>query len=317
MTLLLAKKLNLNYILKRTMMQTSEPTSTANPSQEEFQDPTPTETFNPKNKNQQSRQLVEDDDDQDEIQQESLEQSYQENPSIPSTTQPNRVPNILEEKNEPTYSELKEDWRGFMSTHPIFKKNPIPQYQPKLVPSLFDSFPENPGIGADPEIFTNPATRHTDAACKMIVHTISSLGERTQTNIEKNSDLKAQWIQNMQALDAHNEDVEIKDKALLFKKWRQYSAGFIICGLFLFKMWQMNAVPDFLGVMGGALSNAVTTPYITQTAAQLQKTATDSTLSALSETPLSPLLITAGIGIGVSGIAILKILSFILRKTPR
>lgn len=92
----------------------------------------------------------------------------------------------------------------------------------------------------------------------------------------------------------------------------------MVIGLFIFKMWQCKAIPDFVGIIGNALSGTIDTQKIVKTTSEnLPKPSIEKTLQVLSETPASPLLIMAGIGLGATGMAVLKILTLVLHKVPK
>jgi hypothetical protein len=148
----------------------------------------------------------------------------------------------------------------------------------------------------------------TDLAMKGIINHIEELGNKTNIKIEKSQELTQLWKDYIHSLDAY-----IKSKNL--SKYLKWAACITTIGLFVFKMGLARKIPEFFF---SALSN-ISIPSAQTMGNHLQSAGShvkpnESTLNALMETPLTPLMILTGVGGLTITMGILKATLWVLRK---
>lgn len=143
----------------------------------------------------------------------------------------------------------------------------------------------------------------TDVVMKSIT---DSLGKQ----VNKSDELAKEWKSNISNLDTFIKGLSA------WKRVIGYTACLLTIGAFLWKMGALLAIPNFLSNMIRIVPAILPSGGI-HPVKEISKEGMSNTLHTMMETPLTPLTIVASIGILTLGIGTLKIIAWILQRSPK
>jgi hypothetical protein len=148
----------------------------------------------------------------------------------------------------------------------------------------------------------------TNLFMQAFINHLEELATRLNKEITKSADLAKEWKLHIKALDEYIKSLS----KLPWKKIIGYSACFFTIIAFLYKMGTLR-IPDFFS----GVINILPTPSIKNITEDLPKPQTETTLSIIMESPITPLALITGVGVLAISLTTLKALVWALRTIPK
>lgn len=145
----------------------------------------------------------------------------------------------------------------------------------------------------------------TNVVYKSFVSQMDIINDKLNLEIKKSAELAHDWKVHLIALDSYIKSLE----SFPWKKALKYSACLLAVMTFLWKIGAYRAIPDF--VAGHIFKNVSSVQQV------VPKPNIENTIQTLTETPITPIGITMGIGTLTIGYGALYAIVFILRKLPK
>lgn len=173
-----------------------------------------------------------------------------------------------------------------------------------------ETLPSEPVVIYNP-ILLSPEALKADVFVKTTVEVIDELGTRLGKTINKSDELAKSWNLHLKNYDEYIKSL----KKFNWTKAAGWSLGLLIVGGFLWKMGAMRAIPNF----ASGLIKLIPMPEMNTTTIikETPKPKIDATITAIMETPLTPLAIITGVGLLSISLGILKATLWVLRKAPK